>query len=192
MRKIPLAIMAASMLAVSPAAHAAVTITQTTIPNTVFQTPSGSFNIGFNDAFGAAGPFSEFLEFMTTVGGVLSVTATTTANAVGGSNDTDFGNISFAGPGVNTLIPASADNTDQNEDRQLNNIALLAGGTYRLTINGTPGTESGGFGGELVFNAAPAVPEPATWAMMLIGFGFLGAAMRRKKDLKPTARVRFA
>lgn len=27
---------------------------------------------------------------------------------------------------------------------------------------------------------APAVPEPATWMMMLVGFGALGAAMRRR------------
>jgi PEP-CTERM motif len=26
-----------------------------------------------------------------------------------------------------------------------------------------------------------AVPEPATWAMMLAGFGGLGAAMRRRR-----------
>lgn len=33
-----------------------------------------------------------------------------------------------------------------------------------------------------------AVPEPATWAMMIIGFGFIGAAMRRRQ----TVRVSFA
>ena len=33
-----------------------------------------------------------------------------------------------------------------------------------------------------------SVPEPSTWAMMLAGFGLLGASMRRKQ----TARVRFA
>ncbi|MBS0504308.1 MAG: PEP-CTERM sorting domain-containing protein [Proteobacteria bacterium] len=26
-----------------------------------------------------------------------------------------------------------------------------------------------------------AVPEPATWAMMIAGFGFVGAAMRRRR-----------
>jgi hypothetical protein len=31
------------------------------------------------------------------------------------------------------------------------------------------------------------VPEPATWAMMLIGFGGMGAAMRRKRALAATA-----
>lgn len=36
----------------------------------------------------------------------------------------------------------------------------------------------------------PGVPEPATWAMMMIGFGAMGAAMRRRSSVK--TRVRFA
>ena len=32
-------------------------------------------------------------------------------------------------------------------------------------------------------NPVSAVPEPATWAMMLIGFGGIGLAMRRKHAL---------
>lgn len=36
-------------------------------------------------------------------------------------------------------------------------------------------------------SATPAVPEPATWAMMLMGFGAIGASMRRKQP----QRVRF-
>ena len=35
----------------------------------------------------------------------------------------------------------------------------------------------------------PAVPEPATWAMMTLGFGAMGFAMRRKKV---ATRIRFA
>ncbi|MBY0520051.1 MAG: PEPxxWA-CTERM sorting domain-containing protein, partial [Sphingomonas sp.] len=31
----------------------------------------------------------------------------------------------------------------------------------------------------------PAVPEPATWAMMIGGFGIVGGAMRRR-SAKPT------
>jgi hypothetical protein len=34
------------------------------------------------------------------------------------------------------------------------------------------------------------VPEPATWAMMLIGFGAIGGALRRRQ--KVAGRIRFA
>jgi opacity protein-like surface antigen len=34
---------------------------------------------------------------------------------------------------------------------------------------------------------APAVPEPATWAMMLVGFGGMGVAMRRNRRKSATA-----
>ena len=33
--------------------------------------------------------------------------------------------------------------------------------------------------------APSAVPEPATWAMMLVGFGAMGVAMRRRRATKP-------
>lgn len=36
----------------------------------------------------------------------------------------------------------------------------------------------------------PAVPEPATWAMMLLGFGAVGSAMRRRS--RPIAKVSYA
>ena len=36
-------------------------------------------------------------------------------------------------------------------------------------------------------NAPGAVPEPATWAMMMLGFGAMGASLRRRRDT-----VRFA
>ena len=37
---------------------------------------------------------------------------------------------------------------------------------------------------------AGAVPEPATWTLMILGFGAVGGAMRRR--IATTARVRFA
>ena len=40
-------------------------------------------------------------------------------------------------------------------------------------------------------NATSGVPEPATWAMMLLGFGAIGFALRRNRP-HVTARIRFA
>ena len=42
----------------------------------------------------------------------------------------------------------------------------------------------------LIYNALAPVPEPATWAMMIMGFGLMGAAMRRNR--KVNAKVSFA
>lgn len=35
--------------------------------------------------------------------------------------------------------------------------------------------------------AAPGVPEPATWAMMIVGFGAVGATLRRRHETKAAA-----
>ncbi len=45
---------------------------------------------------------------------------------------------------------------------------------------------SDGFGRYLAVSS-PAVPEPATWAMMLVGFGFVGGAMRSAKRRQKAA-----
>jgi hypothetical protein len=50
-------------------------------------------------------------------------------------------------------------------------------GAYTLVFDGVGSVQTG-------------VPEPATWAMMLFGFGGLGYAMRRRSA--PGMRVRFA
>jgi hypothetical protein len=59
------------------------------------------------------------------------------------------------------------------------------GGKLKLTLSnatfGTPGsaTIKGTF--DLLSEPTPAVPEPASWAMMIAGMGLVGASMRRRK-----------
>jgi hypothetical protein len=71
-------------------------------------------------------------------------------------------------------LGADVDNDDINEDYRLD-TGLLADGSYTLTF---VGNGSGSFGGAVAFSAGP---EPATWGMMLLGFGAVGFAMRRRR-----------
>ena len=57
------------------------------------------------------------------------------------------------------------------------NAGLAGLQTILLTI--APG--SSGFVMYKTGSAPPTVPEPASWAMMIAGFGLVGAAMRRRK-----------
>ena len=71
--------------------------------------------------------------------------------------------------------------------------AFLDGGPNSLVANSNVGVA-----GRYIFNVRngavtpppSGVPEPATWAMMMIGFGAMGAALRRRQ--KVSARIRFA
>ena len=47
-----------------------------------------------------------------------------------------------------------------------------------------PGGDPNDYFGGFRFTAANAVPEPATWAMMLMGFGAVGYSMRRRSTVK--------
>ncbi|MDC8755197.1 cistern family PEP-CTERM protein [Erythrobacter sp. sf7] len=84
-------------------------------------------------------------------------------------------NISDPGTGTLTLQFGSAKNeitlsnfVNRTQSFQIGNVSSAVG-------QGTP---------------VSPVPEPATWAMMLLGFGLVGAAMRRRGNT--THRVRFA
>ena len=82
---------------------------------------------------------------------------------------------------------------------------VLHGMTVRPGVGaGTPGEVDGTNGylavlpvasGEIrpmAHNNMGAIPEPSTWAMMLIGFGAVGFGMRRRKSKGGTQRVRIS
>ncbi|MEW5685287.1 MAG: collagen-binding domain-containing protein [Pseudomonadota bacterium] len=58
------------------------------------------------------------------------------------------------------------------------NTSEITGTAVFATFNQNAQMHIPGYGGKLVFNA---VPEPATWTMMILGFGAAGAMMRRRR-----------
>ena len=72
---------------------------------------------------------------------------------------------------------------------------VFGGSLVRLNLSQTLGYSvaggQGNFGTQRLgtFNVAAAVPEPGTWAMMLVGFGAIGATMRRRRVRPTTLRA---
>lgn len=59
-----------------------------------------------------------------------------------------------------------------------------AAGTWTLKAADTSGGISGSYGGwslQLTEQVVSAVPEPATWALMIMGFGLAGSALRKRR-----------
>lgn len=107
------------------------------------------------------------------VANLTSCFVSTTKQALGGCNEQDLVINSFyniIGFHINTTLNPSTwfyfyFSTD----------AFGSIGTYN-TLN----VPTAGIGKLVVSNIAAAVPESTTWAMMLVGFGAIGAAMRRR------------
>jgi hypothetical protein len=66
--------------------------------------------------------------------------------------------------------------------RTSSSFALIYGQNYTLRFTGLATVDSTAFIDDVSLSVTPsAVPEPANWAMLLTGFGLVGAAVRRRR-----------
>ena len=171
MRKLLLGVVGATALAVGSAAGAVVTVDSSTTVVSGPATVADTTTIGFTEASLSSPTFIETVAFTNTLAGLYSITLTTS------SPDVDFTSAFLAGlGGPYNLVEIDDDGT--NEFWRLANPVTLGASTYTLTINGD-NSGAGSLGGSITIRQA--VPEPATWAMMLLGFGAVGFAMRRRR-----------
>ena len=170
MRKLYLCLLGAAAFTVATAANATVTIDDTSFEATDGPDTTGSTTtVGYTDTALDNPSFSEFLTFTNDLAGVYSLTLSTSSLSV------DFTSAILSGPGGPFELIKEFDNGIA-EFWNLSSLFLEAG-TYQLTINGN-NSSTGSLGGTVTINA---VPEPGTWAMMLLGFGAAGYAMRRRR-----------
>jgi hypothetical protein len=140
--------------------------------------PSGTFGDDTVACGGATGPcsFTRTFSFVTPAGFNLASADISTVQA--GDNmltNIDFSTVTLNGVNFNVVL-----GTGVQEFRNLLNQALISGGNNVITVTGTTGGEAA-FSGNLSFASVSAIPEPATWGMMLVGFGAVGYSMRRRK-----------
>jgi hypothetical protein len=67
------------------------------------------------------------------------------------------------------------------ESAGTSNVNIFSGQLNNITVTGLSRGSTGSYGGNVSFLPTAAVPEPGTWAMMLLGFGAVGFSMRRRR-----------
>jgi hypothetical protein len=170
-----------------------------TSPSPVLPTYTGSITATIGHTGIGAGTFTDIFQFtIGTAGlGVIGlgsgsiITSVNLANFLG-TTDLDITSVSFNGMMANLqLLDANGNPCDTrdtvpgagtcgaNETWSLNDVPITAGALDQIIVSGLS-RGNGSYGGNLTFTPN-AVPEPATWAMMLFGFAGIGWQLRRKR-----------
>lgn len=121
-------------------------------------------NNGIADVTGGSFTFSSFQ------GGNGSFNNTPTFTVTGFLAGNQLYTVTYTGGGAGSFPTFTNGNSTVVVDR------------VRFAVNGTSANLD-----NIVVNAVPAVPEPATWFVMLVGFGVTGIAMRRKNTVTRVA-----
>ena len=174
MRKTVLAILGASALAIGSAASAAVTVTGSTglndpnpaLPGSVV-TAGGVTTINFGQNPVSSPTFTGSFSLTNTVSGIYSIVLGTSSPGV------TFDSATLSGMGNTYTLGFFPDDTS---------LKLwptqISAGEYVFSFTGHAGP-SGTLTGNLTISQA--LPEPGTWAMMLLGFGAIGLTVRSRR-----------
>lgn len=182
MRKLLNSIAAVAMLALGSTANAAVVITS---PSPAIYTPpaTGGFLGIVNPSAGATSatvtPFTDVFNF-SIAGSPGSTNSQVGTILLNGSQNINFTSITLDGnPFTLTSALGAAEQWSCCGPGGQGSL-LLSVGSHNITLVGNLiGANPGSYSGTI--NVQP-VPEPATWAMMLLGFAGIGMTIRRRRQ----------
>ena len=186
------AAVSASLLAAT-AAQSATTIITPSIqpPGTSFLVAGNIFSGPIAASFGhtgiVAGAFTDLFQFTIPQNGVGSGSVITGTDAFLSTTDLDITSVTVNGLAALLVLRDSGGNVcfvrggvtgcGATEGYSIAGVPITSLALNTINVTGTS-RGLGSFGGNATFSP---VPEPATWAMMLIGFGAMGVAFRRRR-----------
>jgi hypothetical protein len=152
-------------------------------------TGGGDYTYDISDTAAGKGTFADTFTF--TIPGAID--GTIDVGALNVANPTSNSNINFVSgflSGTPTNTPLTVTNAGPlSIISNSADISVMAGLTYVVHVTYQAAAKNAAFNGNVSFQAAP---EPATWALMLLGFGVVGAGMRRSMRPKQTVAVHYA
>ena len=176
MRRAVLALMGASAIAlagIATNANAASVVTGVT-PSTLTPPASALFGAVVTGTPDATTAINDTFSF-TIMGGPALTDAQVSTILLNGSQNIDFSSITL--DSIYAFSKTSSDGAP--ETWALLSPVTLGNGTHSINVMGTLLGPSGSYSGTI--NVQP-VPEAKTWAMMLLGFGAMGLAIRRRRQ----------
>jgi len=168
---------AVAMCAIAPAANATVTNIYNVGDPLHFQITSGnpfspSITANFGDGFSSALDFHDIFQFTIPQDGVGSGSISTSFSSL--ANKLTITDLLING--VHFIVPSNA----SGQFLAVSGIPILNGVLNTIEVYGITSSAGGTFSGTATFSAT-AVPEAASWAMMVAGFGLMGAMMRKRR-----------
>ena len=173
MRKLIYTLAGAAALASASIASAASVVTGPT-PSSLTPPASALFGSVLTGSTTSSTSFSDTFTF-NIAGSAGSLNSQISTLLLNGSQNVNFTSILLDG----TYAFSKTSTDPAPEVWALLNPVTVGLGTHTISVVGTLLGPTGSYSGTL--NVA-AVPEPATWAMMLLGFGAMGLVIRRRRQ----------
>lgn len=172
------AAMALATIAVAPAANATV-FTPANVKNfsVNFDSDDGTISATIGNT-GLSGMFEDVFNFNLLTDGIGSGGISATFTSLKNKITLTF--VSINGTPLDIDVSKKTGFTSV----EAAGINLMAG-KNSIIVRGMA-AKNASYGGNITFQPG-AVPEPATWAMMLVGFGMMGASMRYRRRSTATA-----
>lgn len=151
----------------------------------------GPISATFGDTGIPTGLFTDLYDFIIPQSGTGSGSVTTTVdiNGLNGVSDLDIYSVLVNGIAATATYKDASGTTCTTpglgscgitETFALNDVPIHAGAPNEISVSGLS-RGNGSYGGNATFSPMRAVPEPATWALMLLGFGAIGFTMRSRR-----------